>query len=517
MDWQQRSLQWLQRPQSIGLLACVIAIAGLVTYQTDLFLPAKPQMCELISDCHLRHGDLQRIQVALGESGLNEFQIEGQKLLVPRQQHSQYLQAVSERDALPMDLRETSSDSISNPLLSRSQQQALKWQQKKRQLNEMILRLPFVRQAWLEIDVAPSSSPFQPARQSAVISIQPEGDRPLDVRHVDTLRRMIGGAVAGLQPQQIEVIDLGEGFAYDRAGDSSIVFDQNSMQQLRIKEQQLEDKIAAALNRFQGLDVDVQLSACPKQVSQPVHLLAAAERRIETRPSTPVKRLTAGSNGVASIYDEPLASNHSNRSGVPAIQISHTENHPQHVPVAENTVAEAAPCRVAVQIAVPESALANIAMSLTLRRPGLSSGDQKVDRVEQKFRSVRPQIEREVASMLPPDWIQASGASPIEVTLLRSATPAVLPPQQQLSRLVEKYWPTVAALCVGLVLLSMVVRKPNFDKQTQSSEAEILSMAGHRDMNHDATRNAKESINRMFREDPENAATAIEGWIKKAG
>jgi len=506
MDWQQRSLQWLQRPQSIGLLACVVAIVGLVAYQTDVFSPAKPQMCELISNCNLRHGDLQRIQVALGESGLNEFQIDDQKLFVPHQEHSQYLQAVSERDALPMDLRETSSDSISNPLLSRSQQQALKWQQKKRQLNEMILRLPFVRQAWLEIDVAPSSSPFQPARQSAVISIQPEGDRPLDVRHVDTLRRMIGGAVAGLQPQQIEVIDLGEGFAYDRAGESAIGFDQNSMQQLRIKEQQLEDKIAAALNRFKGLDVDVQLSACPKPVSQPVHLLATAKPPVETRPLKPAKPLTAGSNGVASIYDEPPVVS----SGVPAIQVSHAT-------AVEKTVQEAAPCRVAIQIAVPESALANVAMSLTLRRPGLSAGDQKVDRVEQKFRSIRPQIEREVASMLPSDWVQASGASPIEVTLQRSSTPPVLAPEQQLSRLFEKYWPTVAALVVGLVLLSMVVRKPNYDQQADAGGAEILSMAGHRDSNVDAAKTAKESINRMFREDPENAATAIEGWIKKAG
>ena len=144
MNWQPKSFQWLQRPQTIGLLVGAIVIVGLIAFQTNLLAPPKAQMRELISKCHLRHSDLQRIQVALGESGLNDFQIEGQKLLVPQNRHTEYLQAVSERDALPMDLRETSSDSISNPLLSRSQQQALKWQQKKRQLKEMMLRLPFV-------------------------------------------------------------------------------------------------------------------------------------------------------------------------------------------------------------------------------------------------------------------------------------------------------------------------------------------------------------------------------------
>ena len=482
MDWQQRSFQWLQRPQTIGLIVVAVAIAGLISFQTNLFTPAKPQMCELIADCHLRHSDLQRIQVALGESGLNDFQIDGQKLFVPRQLHSQYLQAVSEHNVLPMDLREASSDSFSNPLLSRSQQQSLKWDRKKRQLKEMILRLPFVQQAWLEIDVAPSSSPFQPARQSAVISIRPEGDRPLDGQHVDTVRRMIGGAVAGLQPDQIEVIDLGEGFAYDRAGESSGGFGRQSMQQLRSKEQQLEDQISIALSRFDGVDVDVRLSPCPKSIARKTQLVAESvppKRSVEPQSIKPVKRLTAGSNGVASIYDQPPAHlNQRTDSAVPARTISHVKQ----ASAVENARDDASVCRVAVQIDVPESALANVAMSLALQRPALRSGGQELDRVEQKFRTVRPQIQREVASMLPADWLNASGTSAIEVTLRRSTAHSVADPSQQFSQLVEKYWPTVAAMGLGLVLLTLVIRKPNLDSHNDPNGAEILSMASHRDI-----------------------------------
>ena len=516
MDWQQRSFQWLQRPQTIGLLATAAAAVGLILFQTNLLTPPKPQMCELISQCHLRHCDVQRIQVALGESGLNEFQIDGQKLLVPRTRHAEYLQAVSERDALPMDLRETSSDSITNPLLSRSQQQALKWHQKKRQLKEMILRLPFVQQAWLEIDVAPSASPFQPARQSAVISIRPEGDRPLDGQHVDTLRRMIGGAVAGLQPSQIEVIDLGEGFAYDLAGDDSGSFDQHSRQQLRAKEQQLEDQITMALSRFHGAAVDVRLSPCPKSVSRKVDLVAesvTSEPPVDPGSIQPVKHLTAGSNGVASIYDEQPARINPESISVPtARQVSHS----QQVAAVGNHQTESAACRVAVQIDVPEAALANVAMSLMLQRPTLASGDQEIDRVEQKFRTVRPQIQREVASMLPADWLKASGASPIEVTLRRSTVAPVANPSQQFSQFVEKHWPTAAALGVALVLLSLVIRKPSSEQHAEADEADILSLASHRESSSDAVEKAKERINRMFRDDPDKAAAAIKGWIKKA-
>ena len=519
MDWQQRSLQWLQRPQTIGLIMVAAAIVGLISFQTNLLTPAKPQMCELISKCHLRHSDLQRIQVALGESGLNNFQIDGQKLLVPRHQHSQYLQAVSERNALPMDLRETSSDSISNPLLSRSQQQALKWQQKKRQLKEMILRLPFVQQAWLEIDVAPSASPFQPDRQSAVISIRPEGDRPLDGQHVDTIRRMIGGAVVGLQADQIEVIDLGEGFAYDLASDSSGGFGRQSMQQLRTKEQQLEDQIAIALSRFDGVDVDVRLSPCPKVATRKTQLVAESVTTESSAESTliqPVKRLTAGSNGVASIYGPSTQISQQNDSAVSARPVSHVKQVSAVGSVQQDPRDDSSACRVAVQVDVPESALANVAMSLTLQRPALHSGGQKVDPVEQKFRTVRPQIQREVASMLPADWLKASGSSPIEVTLHRSTVSSVANSSQQFSQLVEKYWPTAAALGLGLVLLTLVVRKPKFGEVADMNGAEIRSMASHQDAKTDAGKNAKERINRMFRDDPDKAAATIESWIKKA-
>ena len=119
--------------------------------------------------------------------------------------------------------------------------------------------------------------------------------------------------------------------------------------------------------------------------------------------------------------------------------------------------------------------------------------------------------------MLPADWLKASGASPIEVTLRRSAVSPVADSSTQVSQLFEKYWPTVATLGVAVLLLSLVIRKPNFDRTADTGGAKVLSMSDHRDSSSDAAKNAKERINRMFRDDPDKAAAAIEGWIKKAG
>ena len=505
MDWQQRTNQLLQRPQSrlVVLVAIVLLILGAV--QANQWAQKSPPMCDLISQCHLRHGDLQRIQVALGESGLDDFRIEGQQLLVPRHQHAKYLKAVSERDALPIDLRQNHAESVVNPLLSRSQQQALTSQRKKRQLREMILRLPFVQQAWLEVDSASASSPFQADRHSAVISIQPEGDQPLTEQHADTLRRMMVGAIAGLGPDQIEIIDLGQGVAYEPVDASKLAANTAAEQQRHNRQRQLNEHITVALKRFAGVHVDVQLTPLYRQPKHP-------EPAAIVRPHH--QRLTAGSNGVASIYDQKQ----SPQSLAGATERSHSVSVQRASHRRTLSPGQSALYRVAVRVKVPEESLAKVAMSLMLRKPADAWSRGETDSVGQKFESIKPQIEREVASLLPPEWLQASGASPVEVSLQRQPVTVKVDPRIQIAGLIQQYWPSVATLCVGVVLLSLVVRKSSpRGNHPEDGDRNILSMAQGESPSSEEARAAKDKINRLIQEDPDAAARAIEGWIRNAG
>ena len=44
----------------------------------------------------------------------------------------------------------------------------------------MVMRLPYVEQVWFEMDVAESANAFEPAQQTAVISIEPADNVILD-------------------------------------------------------------------------------------------------------------------------------------------------------------------------------------------------------------------------------------------------------------------------------------------------------------------------------------------------
>jgi hypothetical protein len=76
MDWQSLISASLvnvvsnRTARALGLLG-VVAFA-ILALQWNRLGERPPSMCELINDCQLRYGDLQRIQVALGQCGLSK-------------------------------------------------------------------------------------------------------------------------------------------------------------------------------------------------------------------------------------------------------------------------------------------------------------------------------------------------------------------------------------------------------------------------------------------------------------
>ena len=107
-------------------------------------------MCSVLEQCQLSAGDIQRLQIAFGKSGLSEFEISNHQIMVPRDQRTRYLKILGDLDFLPEQLASDTGESPNlNPFLSRTQQKMLARIQKKKLVREMIERLPYVQQAGL--------------------------------------------------------------------------------------------------------------------------------------------------------------------------------------------------------------------------------------------------------------------------------------------------------------------------------------------------------------------------------
>lgn len=486
-----------------GLALGVILLAILAITQVNQLQP-QTSTCELFQG-NLKSSDLERIQLALGNAGLNDFDIKNGKLFVPKAQRASYLQAVSTHNAVPSRLREQVADTDSiSMFMSRSQQKMVAREKKKTQVREMVMRLPYVEQVWFEMDIAESTNAFETAQQTAVISIEPVDNVILDATQISTVKRMIQGAIAGIQTDQIQVVDIQSGYAHQSsAGQQSSA----GIQGLPALEQQnyFENRIRRALSNMDGVDVNVKVDVVKipapnvSKVSSPEPKMVA---RLQTAPLT---------NGYASIYEKG-------------------EEEPAVVRASFEKPQPTFATHVAVDVAVPQK-LVEQWSGKSFSTMALQRKSQNVD-LEAAFEQVRSEIVNRVAPLLPATTSMAHGQSPVSVRLVR---PQILMPLtwvDQVKPFLVKYWPSIAVLTIGVLLIGSMTRSDRRRQQqiedAQDSNADILSInsgleeraaemdpvAAEVDMT--ARREAELKLNKLIEKDPGNARKVIENWIKDA-
>jgi len=388
--------------------------------------------------------------------------------------------------------------------MSRSQQKMVAREKKKTQVREMVMRLPYVEQVWFEMDVAESASAFEDARQTAVISIEPAENVILDATQISTVKRMIQGAIAGIQTDQIQVVDIQSGYAHQ-----SVAGQQSSagVQGLPALEQQnyFENRIRRALASMDGVDVNVKVDV----VEIPAPNVSKA---VEPEPQ-PVARLRTAplTNSYASIYEK-------GEEKPVVAQASFEKPQPTFA------------TKVAVDVAVPYQ-LVEQWSGKSFSKFSLERKSQNAE-LERAFEQVRSEIVNRVTPLLPATTSMLHGQSPVGVRLVRPQIHTPLTWLDQVKPLLVKYWPSIAVLTIGVLLIGSMTRTDRKRQQmiedAHDSGADILSInsglegrmaemdpvAMEVDMT--ARREAELKLNKLIEKDPGNARKVIENWIKDA-
>ncbi len=498
------------RAFSIG----VLVLAVLAVLQVNNLKRDTP-MCELLTNSNLCNNDLQRIQLALSQSGLKEYQLVDNHLVVPTAQHSEYLQAIAEKNAIPEELRQSSQSAQAsiNPFLTHRQQLAIDRAEKKQQVRDMVLRLPFVDQAWFEMDKSESHSAFEQAEQSAVVSIRTPTHVLLSDQHVDTVKRMIGGAVAGLGSDNIVVIDLSAGRVHHDDLDPSTI-QQVHFQRIAIEHQRLyESQIREVLRDYAGIKISVHVDVKPAPEDNHVASIPdSVPARIQPNRLAPLP--TAGANSFASI--EPGIESGPSLNTRATIELtSHTADDPSP----ERLVKQ-----VSVSIDVPQKLLYDLfgpppVSSSLATGPGDLQARMASD-ADAKFEQLRSEIIQKVQPILPPSKNQ-SESTPISVNLIRIPLPESTQWFSQVQDYAIQNWPSAAVLIIGLMLLSIVTRKPeSFDQHVNlagiDESKDILSINSSTGDEQASTAYPEIRLSKLIEKDPDAAARVIEAWIRDA-
>ena len=251
--------EWF-RPKSRRVMAMLVVVMLAIFMLQFLSQPMPQQMCSLIDDCEIKSNERHRIIFALGAAGLGDFEIEDKQIMVPKHARAKYLKALADQNVLPAALATTSEEATEvNLFMPRSQQKMIANTKKKQRLREMIMRLPFVSEAWLEIDNTSTGTAFRSPVQTAVVMVQPTEHYSLDRQQIETIKGLIGGAIANMKPENIVVTDINVGIAYDNLDDQR----QNDLlQSVGYKSERhrfYQSRIERALAGIKGVEVDVQV------------------------------------------------------------------------------------------------------------------------------------------------------------------------------------------------------------------------------------------------------------------
>lgn len=525
------------------LLAVVVASAGfLFNHQVtggDAYL---------LEGQHFSTAELQAIESAFGQAGLNNFDFDGGRVRVPRAQKAKYMAALVDGNAMPAHFGSHLDAAVSkpSPFTSKQQQDAMLKIGLQKELAAVITQMKGVETASVLYDVQKKGGLKLETTVTASVSVKPVGENPLPSDQVPKIRALVASAIANLTPEQVTVVDL-NGPSYQATGNKNVhdVFDDPYAQRVKYWQGHYERTILQALNYVPGVVVTANVELDPHTKLQ------EEKTRVDSKNVVPLF-----------VQDETDTeqTDAANPSGQPGLQAQQRPNAPATLPAqargshtekerssrreqndtsrdwTKTETAPLTPKRVTVTVAVPSSYFEKV-----YRDQNPSPPDQPPPPVDKKALAQiqtdeTSRIQNSIAPLIPQVDPTADPRPLVTVTpfhhLPAAAIPVPATSEIALGWLAAN-WSTVGM--TGLALLSLVMLRsmvraapapsatpdmplppppPSVEKTAEKGVAEGEGKGANRLKRRSGSgQSLREELADMVREDPDTAASILRSWI----
>ncbi len=501
---------------------------------------------DLFSGTPIPSNQIAQIQAAFAKKGLNAYEVEGNRIRIPRGQRDAYLAAVAEAKALPPSFETWFDDALdgTNSFSSRDEREMRLKLAKQKTLGMIIGQMSGIESASVIYDVDVNRYTFNRSRTiTATAAVKPVGNEQLTESQVASIRSLVAGAIAGLRSNEVTVADL-NGPTWHGNPDSggTTLIDEPYAARKRMYEQEWEAKILNALSYVPGVKVtpnvelDRERERTERRVQhdpKPVIVQQAEESASRTREGA----APGGRPGyVAQQPNTPVQLNTGRGGGS---REDEEESKTQTVSLASGTQQETVsigltPRRVSVSVAIPSGYFQKIWRE---RNQGADSEAQAPDeaQLEQIRTDETTKIRRLVANLLPPAEGVEDRTELVEVMTFQGFTPEeVVGPTygEQALTWLAGHWSTVGILLVAgfslLMLRSMIAAGPT---ERQSLELFRREEGGSEEPDREATasvanrlsrfattgRSLRDELSELVEEDPDAAANILKAWIGHIG
>lgn len=525
-----------------GLLLAVVAVSGgfLFNHQVtggDAYL---------LEGQHFSSAELQAIESAFGQAGLNSYDIEGGRVRVPRSQRAKYLAALVDANAMPAHFGSHFDAAVSkpSPFTGKTQQEAMIKNAVQKDLAAIISQMKGIETASVLYDVQKKGGLKLESTTTASVSVKPVGDNPLPPDQVPRIRALVAGAIANLAPERVTVVDL-NGRSYQATGSKDVhdVFDDPYAQRVKYWQNYYEATIAQALEYVPGVLVtaNVELDPRTKLEEEKTHVdpktvQIAVQEETDTEQTDAAS--PSGQPGIQSQRPNAPATlpaqargNHTEKE-----RSARREQNDASRDWTRTTTAPLTPKRVTVTVGVPSSYFEKVYRDQNPSPPGQPEPPIDKKALAQIQADETSKIQNHTAALIPQSDITADPRPLVTVTtfyqLPGGAIAAPSTGEVALGWLVAN-WSTAGMIGLGLfslVMLRSMVRAapaatavpdlplppppPPAEKAAEKGTAEPEGKGANRLKRRNGSgQSLRDELAEMVREDPDTAASILRTWI----
>jgi flagellar biosynthesis/type III secretory pathway M-ring protein FliF/YscJ len=332
MDWLNKfwtsTAAWLRQLSpaaragaGASLVLLLAGVAYLVTHESST------HDALLLGGQDFSASEMAAMEAAFGKANLSGYHIEGNRLRVDRGRQAAYMAALADHGALPAHFGDflTAATVSVGPFTSRAQQEEIIKNARQKELALIICAMQGIEKAAVHYDTQKKSGLRSTTLTTASVSVKPLGSQPLAEEQVPMIRHLVAGAIAGLSPEAVTVVDLngrtygGASFGGGSTTNSSAIgaaYDDPYLSRVKQYQTMYEATIRNALSYVPGATISVHVELDRELVHRTEKETNASARertQVDLAALTP-KRVTA-SIGMPSSYFENLWQHRNDSAG----------------------------------------------------------------------------------------------------------------------------------------------------------------------------------------------------------
>lgn len=306
----EQLLSWWRQSRnasSVLMVAAVLCLAiAIVWIASDGSVAREP----LLGGYRFETNELANAEAVWAKQGCTNYTIQDAKVLVPSGEQPRYLAALADAGTMPHDLGQDLLDLSTkfSPFLSQSARAESLHIAKQNMLAQIIRRMQGIENAWVVIDRTMEGGLKREVLLSASVSVQ--ANQPLVPERVQQIQQLVSGAIAGMQANEVAVVDL------------------NSTEPTMI-ENDASDPDTAMLRRYENQNLKIlrqrlaHIADCQINVQADIPQSNAPEHPIQTKEETDRVWMNEGQLSVT----EKLSSTHAANPVLTVVAVGVPERH----------------------------------------------------------------------------------------------------------------------------------------------------------------------------------------------